>query len=83
MVHTSKRLLSRKTLDIAADSRREIIGAKNLVALVKQKAAKMGSKKVRAAGDQDTSLSTIVHVPTPLRLPYKALPGPLPPGARV
>lgn len=39
-------------LDVAAGSGGEIIGAKNLVALVKQKAAKMGSEKARAAGDQ-------------------------------
>jgi hypothetical protein len=50
-------LVVKKILDIPAGSGREIIGAKNLVPLVKQKAAKMGSKKARAAGDQDTSLS--------------------------
>jgi hypothetical protein len=50
-------LVAEKIVDVAAGSRGEIIGAKNLVPLVKQQAAKMGSKKARTAGDQDTSLS--------------------------
>ena len=45
-----------KILDVAAGSRGEIIGAKDLVALIKQKAAKMGSENAGAAGDQNSLL---------------------------
>jgi hypothetical protein len=52
-----KAIVVEKIVDIAAGSRGEIIGAKNLVAFIEQKAAKMGSEKARAAGDQNSLLS--------------------------
>ena len=50
-------LVAEKIVDVAAGSRGEIIGAKNLVALIEQKATKMGSEKAGAAGDQNSLLS--------------------------
>jgi hypothetical protein len=51
--------VAEKNVDVASGSRGEIIGAMNLVAIVKQAPAKMRPEKTRATSDQDTSLSQI------------------------
>jgi hypothetical protein len=48
--------IAEQILDISAGSGGEIINAKNFVALVKQKAAKMGSKKPGSSRDQNAFL---------------------------